>query len=87
MVWLLKVSKDKLSLRYTGNGDHETDVSSIQANRAIPKLKRVYYYEVTILDAGAKGLISIGFAERGFNLAKHPGYLLTPLSEFSTLRQ
>ena len=68
-----QVSKDKLSIRYTGPGDHETDVGSIQANRNVPKQQRVFYYEATIVDAGLKGLIVVGFAEKGFNLGKHPG--------------
>ena len=70
----MQVSKDKLSLQYTGPGDHETDVGCIQANHAVPRNKRIYYYEVQIVNAGNKGLISIGFAEKGFNLGKHPGY-------------
>lgn len=69
----VQVGKDKLSLRYTGPGDHETDVGCIQANHAVPRHKRIFYYEVKIVDAGLKGLISIGFAEKGFNLGKHPG--------------
>ena len=72
----MQVSKDKLSLQYTGPGDHETDVGCIQANHAVPKNTRIYYYEVHIVNAGMKGLISIGFAEKGFNLGKHPGYCL-----------
>ena len=74
----LQVSKDKLSLQYTGPGDHETDVGCIQANYAVPRNKRIYYYEVDIVNAGTKGLISIGFAEKGFNLGKHPGYGTSP---------
>ena len=81
----LQVSKDKLSLQYTGPGDHETDVGCIQANHTVPRNKRVYYYEVHIVNGGMKGLISIGFAEKGFNLGKHPGYDLLFLSEHNQL--
>jgi hypothetical protein len=72
-----QVSKDKLTIRYTGPGDHETDVGSIQGNRIVPKQQRVFYYEATVVDAGLKGLIALGFAEKGFNLGKHPGWATT----------
>jgi hypothetical protein len=33
----------------------------------------VYYYELTVLDAGEAGRIVIGFAEKGFKLTRQPG--------------
>lgn len=70
---VLQVSKDKLSVRYTGNGLHDNDVGSIQANAKVPRRQLVYYYEMTVLDAGTRGLMAIGFAEKGFKLGRHPG--------------
>ncbi|EIE19632.1 SPRY-domain-containing protein [Coccomyxa subellipsoidea C-169] len=70
----LDVEKDKLTVRYTGQGAHNNDVGAIQGNRPVPRKRRVYYYEVTVLDAGEKGLIGVGFADKNFKMGKQPGW-------------
>ncbi|BDA46674.1 Ran-binding protein 10 [Coccomyxa sp. Obi] len=70
----LDVEKDKLTVRYTGQGNHNNDVGAIQGNRPVPRKRRVYYYEVTVLDAGSKGLIGVGFADKNFKMGKQPGW-------------
>ena len=69
----MQVYKDKLTVKYTGDGRHDNDVGSIQANRKVPREQLVYYYEMRIMDTGERGLISIGFAEKGFKMGRHPG--------------
>lgn len=74
--FLAQVEKDKLTVRYTGQGAHNNDVGAIQGNRPVPRKRRVYYYEVTVLDAGSKGLIGVGFADKNFKMGKQPGWVL-----------
>lgn len=72
----LKVSQEKLTVEYVGHmyGTHENDVGSIQANRPCPTACAVYYFEMTVINQGEKGLLSIGFTESGFKLGRHPGW-------------
>ena len=72
----LDITKDKLTARYAGNGAHSNDVGSVQANHPVPRKRLVYYYEVTVLDAGDRGCIGIGFADGDFKLGKQPGCVL-----------
>ena len=55
-------------ITYVGIGSHSTDVGAIQTSEPAPSSSGVYYYEMTILDSGARGYISLGFADRAFKL-------------------
>ncbi|KAK9826873.1 hypothetical protein WJX81_006034 [Elliptochloris bilobata] len=70
----LEVAKNKLTVKYTGNGQHPNDVGAIQGNRRVPRQRSVYYYEVHVDDAGDRGLIGIGFADCSFRLQRQPGW-------------
>lgn len=72
----VQVEKDKLTVKYTGQGQHNNDVGAIQGNRPVPRKRRVYYYEVGVLDAGDRGLIGVGFADKNFKMGKQPGCVL-----------
>ena len=67
------MAKNKLTVKYTGDGQHQNDVGAIQGNRPVPRQRLVYYYEVRVDDAGDRGLIGIGFADRNFRLQRQPG--------------
>eukprot|EP00897_Mesotaenium_endlicherianum_P001531 jgi/Mesen1/1405/ME000130S00492 len=69
----LEVSKDKLSVKYIGNGTHGNDVGSIQANRRCPLDRMLYYFELSVKDPGDRGCIAIGFTEKGVKLGRQPG--------------
>mmetsp|Transcript_5724 Transcript_5724/g.14243 ORF Transcript_5724/g.14243 Transcript_5724/m.14243 type:complete len:478 (-) Transcript_5724:162-1595(-) len=70
----LKVSKDKLSVQYVGKGSHSNDVGAIQADLPVPSDVLIYYYEVTVKDAGERGVIAVGFADVHFRLSRQPGW-------------
>lgn len=70
----LAVSKDKLTVRYVGRGNHSQDVGSIRTNWPCPQRSFVYYYEVTIVDAGTRGSIAVGLADGSFELNRQPGW-------------
>lgn len=70
----LEISKDKLTVRYVGEGRHDNDVGAIQANRPVPVKQLVYYYEVTVLDQGEYSRISVGFSDKNFKLTRQPGW-------------
>eukprot|EP00271_Cylindrocystis_brebissonii_P004026 TRINITY_DN15383_c0_g2_i1.p1 TRINITY_DN15383_c0_g2~~TRINITY_DN15383_c0_g2_i1.p1 ORF type:complete len:454 (-),score=74.96 TRINITY_DN15383_c0_g2_i1:379-1740(-) len=70
----LDVNKDKVSVRYTGSGTHTNDVGSIQANRAVPNQRLLYYYEISVKDRGEKGKIGIGFTDKHFKMSRQPGW-------------
>lgn len=60
----LEVSKDKLTVKYTGKGSHQHDVGSIRANKPLQTKVMIAYYEITIVDGGLKSSICIGLSER-----------------------
>ncbi len=61
-------------MQYTGPGAHTNDVGAIQGNRPVPRQRRLYYFEVTILEAGERGRIGVGFSDKGFKMGKQPGW-------------
>jgi hypothetical protein len=61
------------TIRYFGNGSHSTDVGAIQTSQPVPSCSSVYYYEITVLDEGERGYISLGFADRDFKLNRQCG--------------
>lgn len=67
------VLPDKLSVKYGGVNLHGHDVGVVQANFPAPVKRLVYYFEIHINNAGAKGQIAIGFTPQGFNLRRQPG--------------
>ncbi len=69
----VQVDKDKLTVRYTGQGAHNNDVGAIQGDQPAPRRKRVYYYEIHVNEAGERGLIGVGFADKNFKMGKQPG--------------
>lgn len=70
------VGPDKLSVHYPNVNLHGHDVGVVQANRPAPCKRLVYYFEISVKNAGAKGQISIGFTSPGFKLPRQPGYFL-----------
>ena len=57
-----------------GKGTHSNDVGAIQADSPVPSDVLMYYYEVTVLDAGDRGVIAVGFADFHFRLSRQPGW-------------
>lgn len=72
----LAVSKDKLTVRYVGRGNHSQDVGAVRTNWPCPQRCLVYYFEVTIADSGSRGSIAIGLADKHFQLNRQPGWEL-----------
>eukprot|EP00877_Chromochloris_zofingiensis_P000059 jgi/Chrzof1/10053/Cz04g25140.t1 len=70
----LEIGKDKLTVRYTGDGRHPNDVGAIQANLPLPTNQLVYYFEMTVLNHGEHGRIALGFTEKSFKLTRQPGW-------------
>ena len=69
----LEVGVGKLTVHYRGEGRHGADVGAIQANRPAPLLDGLYYFEMTVIEAGEAGRIAIGFTPSAFKLTKQPG--------------
>ena len=70
----LAANKDKLTIRYVGKGNHTHDVGAIRTNRACPHRRLLYYFEMTVVDAGSRGCIAIGLADGSFELNRQPGW-------------
>ncbi|KAL2893551.1 Ran-binding protein M-like protein [Bienertia sinuspersici] len=70
----LVASTDKLSVQYTGVNLHGHDVGVIQANYPAPVKRLVYYFEMTVKNAGTKGQIAIGFTNESFKMRRQPGF-------------
>nr|DAD39107.1 TPA_asm: hypothetical protein HUJ06_013430 [Nelumbo nucifera] len=70
----LMVSTDKLSVQYTNVNLHGHDVGVVQANCPAPVRRVVYYFEIFVKNAGAKGQIAIGFTTEQFKMRRQPGW-------------
>ncbi|KAK9110110.1 hypothetical protein Sjap_018170 [Stephania japonica] len=70
----LVVSTDKLSLQYTNVNLHGHDVGVVQGNCPAPARRLVYYFEIYVKNAGAKGQIAIGFTNEHFKMRRQPGW-------------
>ncbi|GMP47851.1 hypothetical protein CsSME_00015415 [Camellia sinensis var. sinensis] len=70
----LNVFPDKLSVQYTNVNLHGHDVGVVQANRPAPVKRLVYYFEIYVKNAGAKGQTAIGFTTEGFKMRRQPGW-------------
>ncbi|KAK9049931.1 hypothetical protein SSX86_007556 [Deinandra increscens subsp. villosa] len=77
------VLRDKLSVQYPSVNLHGHDVGVVQANCPAPVKRLVYYFEMHVKNAGAKGHVAIGFTTEGFNMRRQPGapLLLAALRE------
>ena len=69
----LVVSTDKLTVKYTNVNLHGHDVGVIQANCPAPVKRLVYYFEMTVKNAGTKGQVAIGFTSENFKMRRQPG--------------
>lgn len=67
------VGPDKLSLLYPNVNLHGHDVGVVQANRPAPSKRLLYYFEINVKNAGAKGQIAIGFTTSAFKVRRQPG--------------
>ncbi|KAG9144511.1 hypothetical protein Leryth_010736 [Lithospermum erythrorhizon] len=68
------IGQDKLSVKYPNNHLHGHDVGVVQANKAAPSKRLLFYFEITVKDAGVKGQVAIGFTAPGFKLRRQPGW-------------
>ncbi|KAH6759355.1 SPla/RYanodine receptor domain-containing protein [Perilla frutescens var. frutescens] len=68
------VGPDKLSLLYPNVNLHGHDVGVVQANRHAPLKRLLYYFEIYVKNAGAKGQIAIGFTTSAFKVRRQPGW-------------
>ncbi|KAK4483880.1 hypothetical protein RD792_011089 [Penstemon davidsonii] len=68
------VGPDKLSVSYPTVDLHGYDVGVVQANFPAPSKRLLYYFEIHVKNAGAKGQIVIGFTTPSFKLPRQPGY-------------
>ena len=69
----LAVAADKLSARYDGNGAHGNDVGAAQADAPVPDDVALFYFELRVVHAGARGCIGIGFTDKDFKTSRQPG--------------
>lgn len=65
---------DKLSIQYTTVNLHGHDVGVVQADHPAPTKRLVYYFEIKVKNAGAKGQIAIGFTTEHFKMRRQPGW-------------
>lgn len=69
----VEIGKDKLTAKYAGAGQHDTDVGAIQASLPVPRQSFIYYFEMTLQDKGEKGKITLGFTVKDSKLSCQPG--------------
>eukprot|EP00696_Hemimastix_kukwesjijk_P019625 gnl/Hemi2/8952_TR3105_c0_g3_i1.p1 gnl/Hemi2/8952_TR3105_c0_g3~~gnl/Hemi2/8952_TR3105_c0_g3_i1.p1 ORF type:complete len:195 (-),score=56.50 gnl/Hemi2/8952_TR3105_c0_g3_i1:39-623(-) len=70
----LSLYPDKRTARYHGKGNRSNDVGALQAVRPCPSRRRAYYFEMTVLNHGEFGRMSIGLTDVQFDTSRQPGY-------------
>ncbi|CAN0134180.1 unnamed protein product, partial [Hapterophycus canaliculatus] len=65
--------RDKLGVRYRGQGHHKNDWGTVRANHPLPRHQRMWYFEATVAAQGEKSLITIGLVSSMFPTNKQPG--------------
>ncbi|KAL4559268.1 hypothetical protein LXL04_031405 [Taraxacum kok-saghyz] len=68
------VLPNKLSVQYPSVNLHGHDVGVVQANHPAPVKRLLYYFEIFVKNAGARGQIAIGFTTEGFHMRRQPGW-------------
>lgn len=71
--YLSQIDRDKLSVRYRGNSNHNADWGSVRANHPLPKRRRMFYFEVTVVSAGEQASITVGLVNESFRMTMQPG--------------
>ncbi|KAI5477184.1 Ran-binding protein [Pseudohyphozyma bogoriensis] len=72
---LIDVSTDALGCSFGGSAKYgDRDAAAVRANRPIPPQTGIYYFEVHIVNAGAKGFIGVGVSHRSVPLSRLPGW-------------
>lgn len=71
----LRCSEDGLTINYDGPGDDDKDACSVRTHCPVPRRGvALYYFEITVVDAGSCGNIGVGLCEKGVKLEKMPGW-------------
>lgn len=72
----LKVSADSLSVSYIGRGQDDTEAAAIRTDAPLPPMNSVafYYFEVTVLNKGQDGYLSLGLMSGRAALDKLVGW-------------
>ncbi|KLO05137.1 SPRY-domain-containing protein [Schizopora paradoxa] len=71
----LKISEDGRNVQFHGpSSQGEKEAAAVRADHSVPPACGIYYYEVTIMDKGSKGHISIGFSTKAVRLTRLPGW-------------
>ncbi|CAM9784225.1 unnamed protein product, partial [Ectocarpus sp. 6 AP-2014] len=65
--------RDKLGVRYRGQGHHEQDWGTVRANHPLPRHQRVWYFEATIAAQGENCCITLGLIPASFPVNRQPG--------------
>ena len=69
----LSVQRDRLEVRYMSVGVHSHDVGAIRASAPFARDEVVHYFEIEVLDVGARGTIAVGVASGELSLNRFPG--------------
>jgi hypothetical protein len=59
---------------YVGPGKLDTDAAAVRANVPVPTEACIYYYEMTVVSAGAEGFIGLGLCAGDVALERLPGW-------------
>ncbi|KAJ3328509.1 hypothetical protein HDU76_009827 [Blyttiomyces sp. JEL0837] len=69
----VKVLDDGVTISYIGKGNHSYDVGVARSRTPFHVRQGVGYFEITVIDSGLSGDISIGLLERNAPTNRHPG--------------
>eukprot|EP00698_Gefionella_okellyi_P024600 TRINITY_DN8735_c0_g1_i1.p1 TRINITY_DN8735_c0_g1~~TRINITY_DN8735_c0_g1_i1.p1 ORF type:complete len:410 (-),score=76.06 TRINITY_DN8735_c0_g1_i1:99-1328(-) len=69
----LEVGRDRVTVKYTGNAHHNNDVGGIQCNISCDPDVMIPYFEITVVNSGIKGNMSIGITNDQYRGTSHPG--------------
>ncbi len=61
-------------VKYTGPGRNDSDAAAVRSSTPLPPQVGIYFFEVTVVNKGREGYISVGFAIKSASLSRLCGW-------------
>ena len=70
----IDLADDCRTVKYTGPGRNDSDAAAVRANTPLPPQIGIYFFEVSVVNKGREGYISVGFAIKSASLSRLCGW-------------
>jgi hypothetical protein len=70
----LDLAEEGRIVKYTGPGRNDSDAAAVRSNTPLPPQVGLYFFEVSVVNKGRDGYISVGFAIKSASLSRLCGW-------------